>query len=76
MRKDDVPVYDPPFEALIAKVRCDRCARPMTSHIVSFFTEEAICMDCLQDERQLLARLRQQGVRVSTLAGCGYLPHD
>lgn len=53
---------------------CDRCRKPMTSRIVSYFSEEMICMACLAAERRLLVTLRARGADLGALAGCGYLP--
>jgi hypothetical protein len=43
---------------------------------MSYFTEETICRECLNEERTVIARLRLQGVDPATLAGCGYLPYQ
>ena len=52
----------------------DRCDRPTSARIVSYFTEEIICMPCLGAERELLHVLQRQGVDTASLASCGYLP--
>lgn len=53
---------------------CERCGQATSAWIVSFFTEEAICMACLEREREVMGHLRERGVSPGTLAGCGYMP--
>lgn len=62
--------------ALMSHDRCDRCDQYMSSRIMSFFTSEIICMECLRAERELLVALVDNEVDVSRLAGCGYVPAD
>lgn len=57
------------------KDKCDRCNQPMTAQIMSFFTEEMICMNCLQRERELIQSLRQRGLNPFTLVERGEIPH-
>lgn len=54
--------------------RCDRCDLPTSARIMSYFTEEIICMQCLGAERELIHALKRQGVDTVSLASCGYLP--
>ncbi len=54
--------------------RCDRCDMPTSARIVSYFTEEIICMQCLSAERELKHALQRQGIDTASLASCGYLP--
>jgi hypothetical protein len=61
-------------EFLMSNDRCDRCFQIMSARIMSFFTEDLICMECLRQEGRLLAALRENQVDVSALANCGYLP--
>jgi hypothetical protein len=61
-------------ELRMSNDRCDRCFQIMSARIMSFFTEDLICMECLRQEGRLLAALRERRVDVSTLADCGYLP--
>jgi hypothetical protein len=48
----------------------------MNVRAVSYFSGDAICPDCLAEERALIARLRLRGIDPATLAGCGYLPFE
>jgi hypothetical protein len=64
------------FDGIQVEDRCERCAQLISVHLMSFFTEEAICQDCHDEERRLLARLRLHGIAPGTLAGCGYLPAE
>ena len=59
---------------LFSHGRCDRCHRPMTTRVTSFFMEEVICMDCSHREGALISRLHRLGADLSALGGCGYLP--
>jgi hypothetical protein len=74
MKADGIPEGHPYSTEERPLDRCERCASPMTARIISFFTEEFICMDCLQRERELLLRLKTRRVSPSTLAGSGELP--
>ena len=61
-------------EARLSRDRCDRCFLPTSSHIVSYFNSEAICMTCLESEREVFRRLREQGRNPADYAGCGHVP--
>ena len=55
------------------RTNCERCGSPthgMT--IMSWFTEEVICMDCSHKEDTIKKELRLQGK--SDHEGCGYIP--
>ncbi len=56
--------------------RCERCFRPTATPIPSFFTDEVVCMPCVEDERALMARLRYAGIDPNGYAGCGRLPTE
>ena len=64
------------YAGILRDDRCERCSRLLNVRVTSFFNEESICTHCLDEERDLIARLRLQGVDPATLAGCGYLPLD
>ena len=61
-------------DELLRHDQCDRCGGYMSSRAMSYFTEEFICMDCLQGEHMLVAELRLLDVDIARLASCGYLP--
>ena len=51
---------------------CDRCKNSLESgRTMSWFTEEAICMDCSSKERELRGTLPKNGFDYE---GCGYIP--
>lgn len=54
------------------KNKCDRCGQPLTSRIMSWFTEEAICMECSAKEVEIKQKLRAAGR--PDMEGCGYIP--
>jgi len=62
------------FDGILRDDRCDRCARLMNVRAVSFFNEESVCSDCLEEERELIMRLRLRGLDPVKLAGCGNVP--
>lgn len=54
--------------------RCARCLAPMTTRLASFFKDEVICMQCVDEESEVIAALKLGGAEPATYAGCGYLP--
>lgn len=59
---------------LYAHDRCDRCGELTTVRALSFFTDETLCMACLAAEGHLKAQLRDAGIELSRLEGCGIVP--
>lgn len=55
---------------------CDRCNTSLEgkSRMMSWFTEECLCIDCLDKEKELKNKLREEGTNPNELEGCGYLP--
>jgi hypothetical protein len=53
------------------KKTCDRCPNSLESRTMSWFTEETICMECSQKEREIRIKLPNHG---RDLEGCGYVP--
>ena len=53
---------------------CDRCAQPTSALTPSFFTDETICLRCLDAEGRIKAALRRRGVDLAALERCGCLP--
>lgn len=53
------------------KTNCDRCSAPLAVRVMSWFTEDAICIECSKDEREIRRQLPNFG---SELEGCGYIP--
>lgn len=52
---------------------CDRCGGELKVRTCSWFTEEAICMDCSAKEDVIKAKLRAMG-ETGAREGCGYIP--
>ena len=58
-----------------AKV-CERCGAILeAARIMSWFTEETICLSCSQKENIIKAQLRKAGDQ-SAMEGCGYVPNS
>ena len=53
---------------------CHRCGQAMTTRSTSYFTGYFVCIDCLNEEGRVMKALRDRGVNVAPLEGCGYLP--
>ena len=53
---------------------CDRCSESLNgkSRTCSWFTEECICDDCSKKEKEIKAKLRDNGQ--SDHEGCGFVP--
>lgn len=54
------------------KKNCDRCGNLLKARIMSWFTEEALCMDCSQKENEIKQKLRDAGR--PDHEGCGFIP--
>jgi hypothetical protein len=52
---------------------CDRCGNPLPVRIMSWFTGETICMDCMNKESETKAKLRAKD-DTKDYEGCGYIP--
>jgi len=53
--------------------RCDRCGGDLRVRIMSWFTEDILCMDCSAKEKELRSRLPDNG---RNYEGCGYVPKE
>jgi len=55
---------------------CDRCGSESarTMHIMSWFTEERICIPCSGKEDEIKKKMREKGMNPSSYEGCGYVP--
>jgi len=55
---------------------CDRCQSSLKGKArkMSWFTEECLCEICIKKEMELKMKLADQGIDVSKLEGCGYMP--
>lgn len=59
------------MDSFFTKNHCDRCSAPLSVRIMSWFTDEAICVDCSKKEREIRKQLPNFG---SDKEGCGYIP--
>jgi hypothetical protein len=58
---------------LFTATHCDRCSNELgAGRLMSWFTEETLCMDCRKAERTLRDALKEAGK--GTMEGCGYVP--
>lgn len=53
------------------KKNCDRCGKPLMARIMSWFTDETICLDCSKKEIEIKKQLPDYG---NSYEGCGYIP--
>ena len=61
-------------EPFFTQTHCDRCQKPLVpARIMSWFTKETICMDCSKKEKELRAKLPNNG---RDYEGCGYVPTE
>ena len=51
---------------------CDRCGGELRSRIMSWFTNETICISCANKESDMKSKLRELGR--GDMEGCGYIP--
>ena len=59
------------------KENCDRCKQALKDQprIMSWFTEECICIDpCAMDEALLKEAMRAQGIKPKDYEACGFIP--
>lgn len=69
MRTGATSFNDPFF----TKTACDRCGGGLAVRIMSWFTKEALCMDCSAKEDTIKKALRAKGIE-DAMEGCGYVP--
>jgi hypothetical protein len=61
-------------DPFFGKSHCDRCHQSLNgTFIMSWFTEQTICMTCSGKERDIKKQLRQNGH--GDMEGCGYVPN-
>jgi len=53
------------------KENCDRCGNKLTVRMLSWFTNETLCMDCVIKEDEIKKKLPNNG---KEFEGCGYMP--
>ena len=64
------------IDVFFTKTHCDRCKKPFphNARTLSWFNEEAICLDCSSKETDLKAEMSTIGVNPDKYEGCGYVP--
>jgi hypothetical protein len=56
---------------------CDRCGfeLPLKIRIMSWFTEEVICLDCIDEEQGIRDELVRKGYPDNASRDCGHVPN-
>ncbi|KYC47636.1 MAG: hypothetical protein AMQ74_01666 [Candidatus Methanofastidiosum methylothiophilum] len=56
---------------------CGRChISPLVAHIMSWFTEETICMGCSAKEDEIKRKMKEHGLNPNDYEGCGFIPDE
>jgi len=67
--------FDVEQDDFLHKEHCDRCGRPLEEgRIMSWFTDETICMPCSGEEERIRHEIREAGFDDSKFEGCGFVP--
>lgn len=53
---------------------CQRCQAELPSRIMSWFTDEVLCMSCHDKELEVRKELNDAGFDDHNFEGCGYVP--
>jgi len=61
---------DPFFQKQV----CDRCRKKLDGRIMSWFTNETICLECSEKEDKIKEKMRKKGMNPNEYEGCGYIP--
>ena len=61
-------------DRFFSKTNCDRCGGDLAVRIMSWFTNETLCLKCSDEESAIKARMREQGQDPLKFEGCGYVP--
>ena len=61
------------MDTFLDQTNCDRCGNKLIARIMSWFTEETICIVCADKESQIKKALRAKGIQ-NAMEGCGYVP--
>jgi len=59
----------------LRKKECDRCDQKLEVRMMSWFTDEALCEECYQEEYQYREELIDHGLDVANFEACGYIPN-
>jgi len=60
------------MDDFFTKERCDRCGKKLKVRTQSWFTEECICSECSDVEKDIKQRAINGGH--GDMEGCGYVP--
>jgi len=61
-------------EEFFTQKHCDRCGGELTARIMSWFTNDTICLDCSVAEDAIKTKMRERGMDPAGYEGCGYIP--
>ena len=61
------------MDRLLDAKSCERCGGDLKVRMMSWFTEETICMTCADKESEIKKQLRAKGDKCA-MEGCGYVP--
>ena len=56
------------------KSNCERCGGSLEGRIMSWFTEETICLKCSEKEDKVKEKMRKIGMNPDDYEGLGYIP--
>jgi hypothetical protein len=72
----DMTMRDPiSDDGFYLKRNCDRCHGPFDlARIMSWFTQEVICMECSDKESVIKKKIVKAGQSTTDYEGCGYIP--
>jgi len=59
-------------DTFFSQDKCDRCGKELVVRIMSWFTRETICMECVDKEEEIKRKL--EGKHEGTLEDIGYVP--
>ena len=59
------------MDTFFTQQNCDRCNSPLKVRIMSWFTNETICLECSGKEKEIRSTLPDHG---KDYEGCGYVP--
>ena len=61
-------------DTFFSQERCDRCLEDLKGvRIMSWFTNQTICMECAEKEDKIKKQLRESG-DTKSYEGCGFVP--
>lgn len=60
-------------DTFLSQTNCDRCSKNLSVRMMSWFTKETLCMDCIKKEDVIKKALRAKGIK-DAMEGCGFVP--